>query len=150
RGLRGIGSRGDALADFAEACDELRDVTVLRVVRHTTQVPDEIVWIRRICDAASSPDVLDNRTVALLRPRTGEQTIRDDAALQRFILVMVRGDEARHDDCSGAVDYFRVACRDRWGDFGNSLPIDQDVGLFKVAHPRVEAQHDTAAQDNSA
>jgi hypothetical protein len=31
-----------------------------------------------------------------------------------------------------------------------SLPVDQDVGLFEVAHPRVEAQHDTAAQENSA
>src|SRR5262249_36990265 len=70
RGLRGIGSRGDALADFAEACDELRDVTVLRVVRRTTQIPDDTVWIRRIYDAASGPDVLDNRTVALLRPVT--------------------------------------------------------------------------------
>ena len=104
----------------------------------------------RIRDAASGPDVLDNRTVALLRPRTREQTIGDDAALQRFVLVMVRGDEARHDDCSGAVDDLGVACGDRWCDFGNSLPVDQDVGLFEVAHPRVEAQHDTAAQENSA
>jgi hypothetical protein len=63
---------------------------------------------------------------------------------------MVRVDKARHDDCSGAVDDFGVACEDRWCDFGNSLPVDQDVGLFEVAHPRVEAQHDTAAQENSA
>ena len=98
----------------------------------------------------SGPDVLDNRTVALLRPRTREQTIGDDAALQRFVLVMVRGDEPRHDDCSGAVDDFGVACGDRWCDFDNALPVDQDIGLFEVAHPRVEAQHDTAAQENSA
>jgi hypothetical protein len=56
----------------------------------------------------------------------------------------------RHDDCPRAVDDFGVACGDRWCDFGNSLPVDQDVGLFEVAHPRVEAQHDTAAQENSA
>jgi hypothetical protein len=62
--------------------------------------------IRRIGDVASGPDVLDNRTVALLRPPAREQTIGDDAALQRFVLVMVRVDEARHDDCSGAVDDF--------------------------------------------
>ena len=70
--------------------------------------------------------------------------------MRRFVLVMVRVDKARHDDCSGAVDDFGVACGDRWCDFGNSLPVDQDVGLFEVAHPRVEAQHDTAAQENSA
>jgi hypothetical protein len=93
---------------------------------------------------------MDNRTVALLRPRTREQTIGDDAALQRFVLVMVSGDEARHYDCSGAVDDFGVSCGDRWCDFGNSLPVDQDVGLFEVAHPRIEAQHGTAAQKNSA
>src|SRR5215467_7152475 len=95
------------------------------VVRRTTQVPDDIVWIRSICNAASGPDVLDNRTVALLRPITPEQTIGDHAALQRFVLMMVRGDEARHDDCSGAVDDFGVACGDRWCDFGDSLPVDQ-------------------------
>jgi hypothetical protein len=63
---------------------------------------------------------------------------------------MVRGDEARHDDCAAAVDDFGVACGDRWRDFGNSLPVDQDVGPFEVAYPRVEAQHDAAAQENSA
>jgi hypothetical protein len=63
---------------------------------------------------------------------------------------MVRVDKARHDDCPGAVDDFGVACGDRRCDFGNSLAVDHDVGLFEVAHPRVEAQHDTAAQENSA
>src|SRR5262249_55608516 len=114
RGLRGVGSRGDALADFAEACDQLGDVTVLRVVRRTTEVPDHIVRIRRIGDAPGGPDVLNNRTVALLRPRALEQAIGDDAALQGFVLVMVRVDEARHDDCPGAVDDFGAAGGDRW------------------------------------
>jgi len=45
---------------------------------------------------------------------------------------------------------FRRRLRRPWCDFGNFLPVDQDVGLFEVAHPRVEAQHDTAAQENSA
>jgi hypothetical protein len=63
---------------------------------------------------------------------------------------MVRVDEARHHDRSGAVDDFGVARGDRWGDLGNSLPVDQDVGLFEIAHPRLEAEHDTAAQENSA
>ena len=99
-------------------------------------------------DAASGPDVLDNRKVALLRPRTLKQAIGYHAALQGFVLVMVRVDEARHNDCSGAVDDFGVACGDRWCDFCNSLPVDQDVG--RVANPRVEAQYNTATQENSA
>src|SRR4030095_13615281 len=51
---------------------------------------------------------------------------------------------------SGAIDDFRVAGRDRRRDLDNLLPVDQDVGLLQVAYPRVEAQDDTATQQNSA
>jgi hypothetical protein len=58
--------------------------------------------------------------------------------------------EARHDDCAGAVDDFGVTCGDRWGDFNNSLAVDQDVRPCEVAHPRVKAQHDPGAQEYPA
>ena len=41
RGLRNVGSSGNAFAELAQACDQLRDVTVLRVVRNTAQIPDD-------------------------------------------------------------------------------------------------------------
>ena len=127
-----------------------RDVAVLRIVRSTTQIPDDRVRIHRVRNAASGPDVLDDGPIGLLRPGTCEQAVGDDAALQRLVLVMVRRDEARHDDRAGAVDDLGVARGHRWRDLDDLLPVDQDVGLFEVADSRVETEDDAAAQQDAA
>ncbi len=50
-GLGRISPGRDALADLAQAGDELRDVAVLGVVWHASQVPDEPARISRIGDS---------------------------------------------------------------------------------------------------
>ena len=147
-GLRYVRSRGDALGDLAETRDELRDVAVLRVVWNAPQVPDG--FAPGIRDAARGPDVLDHRQIRLLRPRPLQEPVRDDAALQNLVLVMVRGDEAGHDDSARAVDDLGVGSSDGRCYLRDRLAVDQDVGLLEVAHLRVECEHDTAAQQNAA
>ena len=149
RRLRRVGSRGDALADLAEAGDELRDVTVFGIVRWPAEIPDHGVRVRWIGDASRGPDVLHDRAVALLRPRAREQAIGDDAPLQRFVLVVVRRDEARHHDRAGAVDDFRIARGHGWCDLGNLLPVDQHIRFLEVADLRIETEHDAAAQQDA-
>ncbi len=71
----------DALADLAQAGDELSDVAILGVVGNTPEVPDRPARICRIGDSTRSPDVLDHRPIGLLRPRARKQAVRDDASL---------------------------------------------------------------------
>ena len=112
--LRGIRAAGDAFADLAQTGDELGDIAVLGIVRGTPQVPDDVVRVGRIRDPACGPDVLDDRAIGFERPGAREQAIGDDASLKRLVLVMVSGDEARHDDRARAVDDESVRDRDSW------------------------------------
>ena len=109
-----------------------------------------VARVPRIRDPAGRPDVLNHRPIALLRPGACKQAVRDDAPLQRLVLVMVRGDEARHDDRARAIDHFGVGGGDVGRDIGDQLSVDQDVGLLEVAHLRVEAEHDASPQQDAA
>ena len=63
--------------------------------------------------------------------------------------MMVRGDEAGHDDRARAVDDLGIASRDVGCDLRDLLTVDQDVGLLEVADLRVECEHDAAAQQDA-
>ena len=64
--------------------------------------------------------------------------------------MVVRRDEAGHDDRAGAVDDFCVSGGDSWRNLDDLLPVDQNVGFVEVAHLRVEAEHHAAAQQDAA
>jgi hypothetical protein len=56
-GLRDVGAGGDAFGELTEGCDELREVRVFGVVRHATQVPEELPGIAGIREAARGSDL---------------------------------------------------------------------------------------------
>jgi hypothetical protein len=62
-------------------------------------------------------------------------------------LVVVRIDEARHDDAAGCVDLRRAACVQIRTDRKSFLALDQHVGLREVANLRIQRHHRTAAND---
>ena len=68
-GLGRVSPCRDALADLAQAGDELSDVAILGIVWNTPEVPDQPAGICRIGDSTGSPDVLDHGPIGLLRPR---------------------------------------------------------------------------------
>ena len=145
-GLGRVRSAGDALADLAQTADELRDVAILWVIRHTPQIPDDIVRVARFHDPAHRPDVLHHRPIGLQRPRACEEAIGDQASLNALVLVIVRRDEAGHHDRARAVDYFGVGSGDVRRNLGDRLAVDQDVGLLEVTHPCVETKDDAPTQ----
>jgi hypothetical protein len=73
--------------------------------------------------------------------------VGEKAAQRRLELVMVRIDEARHDDAAAGVDHVGVAGVQVWSDGEDLLALDQHVGLGEVAHIRVHRHHGTAAND---
>ncbi len=101
-------------------------------------------------DPPSGPNVLNDRPIAFLRPGARESAVSDHATLQGFVLMMVRGHEPRHDDRAGAVDHERIGGRDVRRDRCDQLPVNKDIGALKVAHLRVEAEHDAASQQDAA
>ena len=131
---------------------ELTDVEVLGIVGDAAQIPDDVGRVRRIGDPAGRPDVLDHRSIALLRPAPGKQAVGDQASLECFILVMMRGDEAGHYDRTRAVDDLCIGSEvggHVGSDSRDHRPVDQDVRFFEVAHARVEAEHGAAAQQDA-
>ena len=104
----------------------------------------------RIDDAARGPDVLNDRAIAFLRPGAREESIRDDAALQGFVLMMVRRDESGHDDGARTVDDLGVGNGDVRRNLRDRLAVDQDVRLLEVSHPGVQGKHHASPKQNAA
>jgi hypothetical protein len=63
---------------------------------------------------------------------------------------MMRGNEARHDDRTGAVDHFRIAGGEVGSDGRDLRPVDQDVGFLEVTNLRVETEHRASSQHDAA
>src|SRR5437667_11365053 len=63
---------------------------------------------------------------------------------------MVRGNKPGHDDSARAVDDLGVGGGNVGRNFGDRLPVDQNVGLLEVSQPGVEGEHDTSSQHNAA
>ena len=68
-------------------------------------------------------------------------------ALDSFVLVVVGADEARHHDHAPAVDLPGTGV-DVGADCYDLLAFDQHVGLFEIAHRRIEREHDAALQQD--
>ena len=66
------------------------------------------------------------------------------------VLVMVRGDEARHHDRARAIDHLGVGGGDGGSDVRDQLAVDQNVGLLEVADSRIEAEHDASPEQDAA
>src|SRR5689334_20162625 len=150
RRLRRVHASRYALADFAQTGAELGNVAVFRLIWRAAEVPHKRVRILRIAYAACRPDVFNDRSIAFLWPCARKQPVGDGAALQRFILVMVRRYETGHDDGARAVDDFGVRGGDGRRDFGDHFAVDQNVGSFEVSNLRVERQYDPSPKQNTA
>ena len=66
------------------------------------------------------------------------------------VLVMMRRDEAGHDDGARAIDHLGVGGRDGGRDLCDQLAVDQDVRLFEITHLRIKAEHDASPQQDPA
>src|SRR5207247_11122624 len=71
-----------------------------------------------------------------------------DASPEALVRVIVRADEAGHDDRAGTVDPLTPPVRETRPDRDDLLPLDQHVSLFKVAHLGVQAEHNAALQQD--
>ena len=150
RRLRSIGAHGDAIGQLAQAGHELRDVVILRVIRDTPQVPDGWSGRCRSGNPAGRPDLLDDRYIVFRRPiassKIAKKAIGNDCALQRLVLVMMCGDESRHDDHAA-----HLGVRTEVGAYRDDLlALDQHVGSFEIADGRIERQYDAVLDQDAA
>ncbi len=125
--------RGDAVVELAEPAEQLVDVDVLRPVHRGKFVQDELVVSRAPA----------RRTGAIV----DKDAVGEEAAQRRLELVVVRIDEAGHDDAPGGVDLLGGACRHIRPDGKDRVGLDQHVGFGEVAHLWVHRHHGTAAND---
>ncbi len=131
--LRDVVHRRDAVIELAERAEQLVDVDVLRPVDRGELVENEFEVGRAPARRAGA--VVDQNPVG------------EEAAQRGLELVVVRIDEAGHDDAPARVDHVGAARRQVRPDGKDGLALDQDVGLGEVAHFRVHRHHRTAAND---
>jgi hypothetical protein len=65
-------------------------------------------------------------------------------------LVVVRRDEAGHDDCARAVDDFGVGSGDVLRNLSDGFAVDQHVTSLEVTDFGVETENNAAPQQNAA
>ncbi len=131
--LRDVVHRRDAVIELAESAEQLVDVHVLRTIDGGKLVENKLEVSGASARCAGA--VVDQHPV-------GEK-----AAKRRLELVMVRIDEAGHDDAPARVDRFGSACRQVRSDGENGLALDQHVSLCEIAYLGVHRHHRTAADD---
>ncbi len=131
--LRDVVHRGDAVIELGEPAEQLVDVDVLRPVHGGELEQDEF----EIGGAAA------RRARAVV----DENAVGEEAAQRRLELVMVRIDEAGHDNAAAGVDLGGAADVQVRSDRENLLALDKNVGPGKVAHMRVHRHHGAAAND---
>ncbi len=131
--LRDVVHRGDAVIELGETGEQLVDVHVLRPVHGRELQQNEF-------EVGGAP-------ARRARPVVDEYPVGEEAAQHGLELVVVRIDEARHDDAAARVDLRRVARVQVRSDGEDLLALDQHVGLGEVAHLRIHRHHRTAAND---
>ncbi len=129
--LRDVVHRCDTAVDLAQASEQLVDVDVLRPVHGSEFAEDEL-------------EVVD-RTVRLAVVE--QQPVGKEAAQRRLELVMVRIDEAGHDDAPARVDHSGAGGAEVGSDVDDLLALDQHVRLGEIAHLRVHRHHVAAPND---
>jgi len=113
--------------------EQLVDVDVLRPVHRRELEKNEFVVGRAPARRARS--IVDQHAVG------------QEAAQRRLELVMVRIDEAGHDDAAGGVDVGAAACSEVRADGEDLLALHKHVRPGEVADGRVHRHHGTAAND---
>ena len=131
--LADVHHRGHAGVDLRNAAEQLVDVDVLRPIDHRELLKNRLVIIVR----ALRPSVVD------------EDAVGEEAAQRRLELMVVRVDEARHDDMPGRVDDRGVRRMNGRGDLGDGRPIDEHVADRVIADALVHRQ-DRSALDQRA
>ena len=129
--LRDVMHRRDTAVELAERTEQLADVDVLRPVHRGERLQNVL-------------EVIDDAT---RRAIGQEDPVREKAPQRRLELVMVRIDEAGHDDAAAGVDHRGVARLQLRSDGEDLLALDQHVGLGEVADLRIHRHHGTAAND---
>src|SRR5262245_21720953 len=130
--LRDVVYRRDAIIKLAQSTEQLADVDVLRTVhrgepqQNVLEIGEAPAWRARV--------VVD------------EHPVSEETAQRGLELVVVRIDEAGHDDGAGGVDR-RTAGAQVWSDGENLLAFDQHVGLGEIAEARVHRHHGATAND---
>ena len=125
--------RRDARVELAERAEQLVDVDVLRPV-HRRELAEDVF---EVVDRAVRLAVVE------------QQPVGEKAAQRRLELVVMRVDEAGHDDPAARVDHAGAGRPQVRADGDDLLAFDQHVGLDEIAHARVH-RHDVAAADHVA
>ena len=125
---------GHAGIDLRDAAEELIDVDVLRPVDHREFLQDRPIVI----------------VGAFRSPVVDENAVGEEAAQRRLELMVMRVDEARHDDMAGGVDDGGVGRVNRGGDFDDFRAFDEHVADRKVADALVHRQHCSALDERPA
>ena len=131
--LRYVVHRRDAIIELAQRAEQLVDVDVLRPVDGGELVENELEV--GCASARRAGAVID------------QDPVGEEAAQRGLELVVVRVDEAGHDDAPARVDDVGGARRQVRSDGKDGLALDQDVGLGEIAHPRVHRHHRAATND---
>ena len=118
--LRDVVHRGDAVVELAEPTEQLVDVDVLRPIHRGEFVQDVFVVSRAPARRA--------------RAIVYENAVSKEAAQRRLELVMVRIDEAGHDDAAARVDHCGAAAVQVRSDGEDLLAFDEDVGLGETPY----------------
>ena len=131
--LRDVVHRGDAVIELGETAEQLVDVDVLRPVDGRELQQNEF-------EVGRAP-------TRRARAVVDEHPVGEKAAQHRLELVVVRIDEARHDDAAACVDLAGVTDMQVGPDGHDLLALDQHVGRGEVADLRVHRHHRAAAND---
>jgi len=131
--LRDVVHRRDAVIELAQAPEQLVDVHVLRTVLGGEREENEF-------EVSGVP-------ARGVRPIVDKYPVGEEAAQHGLELVVVRIDEARHDDAAAGVDRRGTAHLQIRPDRKDLLALDQHVGLGKIAHVRVHRHHGTTTND---
>ena len=114
--LRDVVHRRDAVVELREAAEQLVDVDVLRPVHRGELQQDEFEVSR--APAWRARAIVD------------ENAVSEEAAQRRLELVVMRIDEAGHDNAAARVDHRRRRRRFRFGPtVEDLLALDEDIGL---------------------
>ena len=121
-------------SSWLKPAEQLVDVDVLRPV-HRREFQQDVFEVSR-ASARRARAIVD------------EDAVGEEAAQRRLELVVMRIDEAGHDDAAGGVDLARRRRRCRFGPTAEDLlALDQDVGLGKSPTARIHRHHGAAAND---
>jgi hypothetical protein len=131
--LRDVVHGRHAVIELAEPAEQLVDVHVLRPVDGSERQQDEFI----VGDAAA-------RRVRLI---VDQDPVGEKAAQRRLELMVVRVDEARHDDPAAGIDDRGGAGAQIRPDRDDLLALDQHVGLRKITDARVQRHHSPAANE---